>query len=57
MECPYVGSGYQYEAAEFMKCLREKKLESEIMPLDESLTIMKTMDSLREQWGLRYPGE
>ena len=57
LECPYVGNGYQYEAAEFMKCLREKKLESEIMPLDETLSIMRTMDSLRAQWGLKYPGE
>lgn len=57
LECPYVGSGYQYEAAEFMKCLREGKTESDIMPLDETLSIMKTMDTLREQWGLRYPSE
>lgn len=57
LECPYVGNGYQYETAEFMKCLREKKLESEIMPLDETLSIMRTMDSLRAQWGLKYPGE
>jgi hypothetical protein len=27
------------------------------MPLDESLAIMRTMDELRTEWGLRYPGE
>jgi predicted dehydrogenase len=57
IETPYAGNGYQYEIAEFMRCLREKKLESEIMPLDETLSIMRTMDTLRQQWGLRYPGE
>ena len=31
--------------------------ESPIMPLDETLTIMKTMDALRAQWGVKYPME
>jgi hypothetical protein len=55
VECPMVGNGYQYEVAEFMNCLRNGKLESEIMPLDETLSILKTMDTLREQFGLKYP--
>jgi predicted dehydrogenase len=54
---PYTGNGYQYEAAEFMNCLREGRLESAIMPLDETLSIMKTLDAARAPWGLRYPGE
>jgi predicted dehydrogenase len=57
LECPYAGSGYQYEAAEFMKCLREKRQESEIMSWEETLSVLRTMDTLREQWGLKYPGE
>jgi hypothetical protein len=40
-----------------MDCLREGKLESDIMPLDESLQIMRTMDAIRAQWGLKYPME
>ena len=38
-----------------MNCLRAGKLESDIMPLDESLSIIKTMDVARAQWGLEYP--
>lgn len=57
IEAPYEGLGYQYEAAEVMRCLHDKKLESEVMPLDESLSVMQTMDTLRAQWGLRYPFE
>ena len=57
MECPYSGNGYQFEAAEFMNCLRNGRLESEIMPLDETLSILQTMDDLRNQWGLRFPTE
>lgn len=51
------GNGYNYQAAEVMACLRAGKLESEIMPLDESISIMRTMDEIRTQWGLKYPTE
>ncbi|MCX6047763.1 MAG: gfo/Idh/MocA family oxidoreductase, partial [Chloroflexi bacterium] len=33
------------------------KLESAIMPLDESLSIMQTMDAIRAQWNMKYPME
>ncbi|HSR32095.1 MAG TPA: Gfo/Idh/MocA family oxidoreductase [Anaerolineae bacterium] len=57
IELPFAGNGYQFEAAEVMACLRAGKLESDLMPLDETLSIIKTMDAIRAQWGLRYPGE
>jgi hypothetical protein len=54
---PLTGNGYEYEAQEVMECLRSGKLESPLMPLDESLSIMGTIDVLRAQWGLKYPME
>ncbi|MEE4312123.1 MAG: Gfo/Idh/MocA family oxidoreductase [candidate division KSB1 bacterium] len=51
------GNGYNYEAAEVMNCMRSGQLESAIMPLDETLEIMRTMDALRNQWGFAYPNE
>lgn len=54
---PTEGNGYNFEAAEVMSCLRAGKLESDLMPLDESLAIMKLLDQIRAQWGLRYPME
>jgi predicted dehydrogenase len=57
IDVPAVGNGYNYEAAEVMRCLREGRTESATMPLDESLAIMRTLDAIRAQWGLRYPGE
>jgi hypothetical protein len=54
---PFTGNGYNYEATELMNCLRAGKLESDIMPLDESLQIMETMDAIRAQWGMKYPME
>jgi len=57
IELPYDGNGYNCEAAEVGRCLREGRLESEVIPLDESISIMETMDEIRAQWGLTYPME
>lgn len=57
IELPFHGNGYNYEAAEVMRCLREGLLESDTMSLDETLSIMGTLDAIREQWGLVYPKE
>ena len=57
IEIPVEGRGFNYEAAEVIKCLREGKLESPRMPLDESLEIMRTMDTIRTEWPLKYPND
>jgi predicted dehydrogenase len=57
IEIPFEGNGYNYEIAEVNRCLREGKLESEIMPLAETLAVMETMDEIREEWKLKYPME
>jgi len=56
-EFPLHCNGYEYEAMEVHRCLREGKLESDIMPLQTTLDIMEVMDNIRLQWGLRYPME
>ena len=57
VDLPPPGNGYTCEAAEVMRCLREGRLESDVMPLAETVSILRTMDALRKPWGLRYPGE
>lgn len=54
---PFESTGYGYEALEVMNCIKSGKSESGIMPLSESLKIMQLMDAIRDQWGLKYPGE
>ena len=51
------GGGYTHMAEAFMDLIRAGKRDSDVMPLAESLTIMETMDSQREQWGQKYPME
>jgi predicted dehydrogenase len=50
-------NGYEYEALEVMGCISSGKLESDVISLDETLSIMKTLDSVREQWGHKFPFE
>lgn len=57
IKLPFESTGYGYEAAEVNKCIREGWTESSIMPLEETLEIMTTMDKLRSDWGFKYPGE
>ncbi|MDR3336178.1 MAG: Gfo/Idh/MocA family oxidoreductase [Treponema sp.] len=56
-EGEYLANGYNYEAEEVNRCLREGKTESGIMPLSESLTAMEIMDEIRAQGNFTYPGE
>lgn len=49
LELPIVGNGYNYEAEEVVKCLQEGRLESDIMPLSESLAIMGTVEEILKQ--------
>jgi predicted dehydrogenase len=57
LKLPFKGNGYSYEAEEVMNCLRAGRTESDLMGLDETLSIMETMDEIRAQWGLKYPME
>jgi predicted dehydrogenase len=51
------GGGLRHQAAEVARCLAEGRLESPVMPLDESVAIMATLDEVRRQIGLVYPSE
>ncbi len=57
IDVPKQISGYEYEIREAMARIRAGKLESESMPLSETVYVMELMDSLRKDWGLVYPME
>ncbi len=57
LKLPYDLLGYGPEAEEVMRCLNEGLMESPLMTWDTSLEMMRLMDSIRTQWGLKYPGE
>lgn len=52
-----VGRGMAYEIAHFAQLAADGRRESPLMPLAESLAVIQTLDDLRSQVGVRYPGE
>ena len=56
-DLPFESNGYQFEIMEVNRCLQKGLKESELMPLDESLEIMQSMDEIRQQIQLAYPME
>jgi predicted dehydrogenase len=56
-EFPHTGHGLRHQAAEVARCVSDGRLESELMPLDETVSIMQLMDEIRSQGGYRLPGD
>ncbi|MBT8046184.1 MAG: Gfo/Idh/MocA family oxidoreductase [Pontiella sp.] len=50
-------SGFEHEIREVHRCLKAGLTESPSMPLAETLETMQTLDTIRAQWGMKYPGE
>lgn len=57
IERPKQISGYEYEVEACFKALSEGRTECEEMPHEETIRVMKMMDGLRAEWGIRYPFE
>jgi predicted dehydrogenase len=51
---PFEGLGYHFEAAEVHRCLREGLTESPVVPLNETLAVMATLDAVREKIDVTY---
>jgi len=51
------GRGMQFQADEIERLVVARKLAGEILPPEETVAIMQTLDTIRAQIGLRYPSE
>jgi hypothetical protein len=49
------GNGYNYEAAEMIRCLEKGTTQSEMMSWEFSLLLIDTLDAIRKEIGLVYP--
>lgn len=49
--------GLAYEAAHFASLVADGYTESPTLPLDDTIAVLETMDEIRAQLGVRYPGE
>jgi len=57
IDTPWEGEGLRFQATEVHSCLRAGLTESPVMPLDETLALAGTLDAIRTQIGLTYPGQ
>lgn len=54
-DIPAGGHGMYWEADEVGRCIRDRKLESNVIPWDESVAIMEVVDEIRAQGDYSYP--
>ncbi|KJL41917.1 MULTISPECIES: Gfo/Idh/MocA family protein [Microbacterium] len=51
------GRGMQYQALAAERYLAEGRTDSDVLPIDETVAIMATLDEIRDLVGVHYPGE
>lgn len=56
-DAPVLGSGLGNEAAHVMSCLAEGRLESPWVPHEQTLALLRVMDTVREQIGVRFAAD
>ena len=56
-DAPIVGRGMHFQALEMERVLAAGESFSPLMPPEDSIEVMTTMDTVRRQIGVRYPGE
>lgn len=49
-----LGRGYAHQVAEVHACLAAGRTESEVMPLDDTLAVMRVLDDVAAQLGVRH---
>ncbi|MXX60102.1 MAG: hypothetical protein F4112_02565 [Holophagales bacterium] len=57
LECPFLCNGYEYQALELARMLRDGDVESPLLPHAESIGLLELMDELRRRIGVQYPFE
>ena len=53
-ELPVTGRGYSHEIEEVAACLRAGSTESELLPLDQTVSIQRQMDEILSQLGVAH---
>lgn len=54
LDLPYKGNGYYHEIEEVNHCLLNQRTESEKLPLQTSLDLIRTIDRVKNEIGLSY---
>ncbi len=57
IDCPFDVNGYEYEMVHTTECILKGQLESDVHTFEKSRELCKMMDTLRSDWGFKYPFE
>ena len=57
IDASYEGNGLRFEIDEVHRCLEGGRTESTVVSLDESIALATTLDTIRAELGVVYPGE
>jgi len=57
IDASYEGNGLRFEIDEVHRCLQDGRTESGVVSLDESIALATTLDAIRAELGVIYPGE
>ncbi len=57
IDAAYEGNGLRFEIDEVHRCLAEGRTDSSVVPLRESIALARTLDAVRAEIGVVYPGE
>jgi hypothetical protein len=55
IDAGFEGEGLRFQLDEVHGCLGDGRLESAVMPIDESLQLASTMDAILGQVGVSHP--
>lgn len=56
-EYPYTRGGFNYQIESFCRNILNGELENKIMPLNDSIDVIKILDQIRKVSGVKYPFE
>jgi predicted dehydrogenase len=57
VDTAFEGVGLRFQVEEVHRCLAAGQTESPVIPLDESIALLRVLDDMRAQLGVVYPGE
>lgn len=57
LEHPFEVNGFEYEIREAERCVQEGRLQSDVMTGEQTVAVMRIMDEIRRQNGMRFPFE
>lgn len=50
LDAPFAYNGYEYEAMEAMECVRQGRIASRLVPMEETIAMIGLMEECRRQW-------